>query len=128
MKDTIFLCDRFILSELIYSKYLGRKPGETIDDIVNKDVYIFILWAENEAIIKRFNKRGDEFFKLKQIININTLFFNFYYKNHTLNLTEKTDLIYKPTNIWLCENSTFSQMKKNKEIILNKIKEIRSKK
>lgn len=116
IKDKIFLCDRFILSELIYSEYLNRVPGETIEDLKNKDLYIFILHARPQALTERFKKRGDKFFELKQIIKINRFFSNFYFSNKGINLN----------NIWLLENSTFSQMKENLRIILNKIKEIKN--
>jgi len=113
LPEKIFFVDRFILSELIYSDYLKRIPGENIDDIKNKNIVIFILHCSIPTLKKRFNERNDKFFSLIDIININQLFFIFYNKNNK-----------SIKNIFLLANNNEQQKQIALKFISNKITEL----
>lgn len=66
--------DRSFLSELIYSKYFGKKVELSelevkllYNVIQGLNIKFFILTANIDEIYKRINSRGDEFIKDKKI-------------------------------------------------------------
>ena len=71
--------DRSFISETIYPKYFNEArsitDGETSelwDYIKIFDIKVFVLTANPEEIVKRFNTRGDEFLKDASVLqNIN---------------------------------------------------------
>lgn len=71
--DIIF--DRFFFSEYVYGKVLNRDVSYIHDLLAEwKDVpniHLVILTAKEDVLRKRFNNRGDKYFKLSQIVNFN---------------------------------------------------------
>jgi len=80
-KNIHFIFDRFIVSELIYSKYLCRKPTETIHNLLNKDMAIIILYCTEKQLKKRMNERSDKHFKYEAVVEINRMYQKFFYEN-----------------------------------------------
>jgi len=101
IKDKVFVMDRFIVSELIYSNFLKRKPCETIADILNKKLRVIILTAKESVIIERAKQRNEDLFKTSEILKLNKLFYNFYNKNYS-----KIKYLYCYENN--CESDLFS--------------------
>ena len=92
--DKIWLVDRFIVSALIYSKYLNRPTKLSVKDIIDRDYTIIILGTFETVLVERFTKRHDKHFSIDEIQTLNKLFFNFY----TLNLLEINNLHYLINN------------------------------
>ena len=110
IKDKIFMMDRFIVSELIYTKLLKRKSYETIENILNKEMTIIILTASEDVIRERIRQRYEDIFKIDEILKINNFFFNFYLNN-----------IGKIQNFFYFENNNQNDLLNITKFIIRKI-------
>jgi len=80
-EDKVWLVDRFIISALVYSEFLGRKTKLTLKDIQDRDYSIIILGANDPILEERYLERSDIHFSIEQIKKLNNLFFTFFIKN-----------------------------------------------
>ena len=107
-KETNFkynIQDRSCMSMYVYSKLYSRDDSsfwfdKIIDDIKRLDTLYIVLLPTEETIIKRLNKRGDEFQDETSIIKVRNLFYNltkigFGSFPNVLVLEDKEDLIQK---------------------------------
>ena len=94
VEDKIWLVDRFIVSALIYSKYLNRPTKLSVKDIIDRDYNIIILGAFETVLEERYKIKDDKYFSIDAIKTLNKLFFNFY----TLNLLKILNLHYLVNN------------------------------
>jgi len=100
IKEKIWLIDRFIISGIIYSKFLNRPSELSIKDIKGKNYKALILVANPDILLQRYQERNDKYFNISQILNLNNIFFNFFIK-------------YKDTlrNIYLFPNNNRNESK-----------------
>jgi len=80
-KNVVWLVDRFITSALIYSKFQKRETYLSIKDIESKNHLIFILYASENVLRKRYRERKDTFFSIEEILKLNNFFLNFFEEN-----------------------------------------------
>lgn len=78
--DIIF--DRSFMSEWVYSKIRNREDGY-INSLINeweqiKDLYLVILYANDNILKNRFAIRGDNHFLIDDILKANGLYQDFY--------------------------------------------------
>jgi len=111
VKEKTWLVDRFIISGIIYSKFLNRPSELSINDIKNKDYKALILVANPNTLLQRYNNRKDKYFNISQILNLNNLFFNFF-TNHKRILR----------NIFLFPNNNRKELKNIQNYIIWMIK------
>lgn len=104
--------DRLIWSHAVYSKLTNRYFDEKwlfeFDKKVARwnDVYLIVLYADNEELERRFRERGDKFFGIEQIKIANRLYFEYVNSSAIphifINTTNKTsDEIVKEIITWL---------------------------
>ena len=60
------ICDRFMISELVYSEYYKRDSKITIDDVIKtlnnkKDVIMIFVDAQYEFIVNSYKNKQEEF-------------------------------------------------------------------
>jgi len=96
----VWLVDRFIISALVYSNFLNRPSKLSVEDIKARKYAIIILGADEHILVKRFKERDDKHFSIGDILLLNKLFFNFYFKNQL-----------KITNLHYLKNNDQDQLK-----------------
>lgn len=80
-ESKVWLVDRFIVSALIYSKFLDRPCKLSIEDIISRNYTIIILGADDDVLEERYKSRIDKYFSIEQIKKLNKLFFTFFLEN-----------------------------------------------
>lgn len=98
-QDKIIILDRYYPTELVYSKV--KRGYEANDDKFYKDLedslskinhlYIFCD-PTKKVIIERFNKRGDEFIKEKDIVSLYDRYQDYYEKTKLKKIKINTNL------------------------------------
>lgn len=88
------IVDRSLLSSLVFSKIYNRDYNlDYIKKYLNlKNILIVLLTVSNsECLHKRFNKRGDQFFSLQDIINIRDTYLEVYQDLKTQSLDSRIE-------------------------------------